>query len=87
MYKRQVLDYKDALNDEDVTFWQNVRDTCADISGKPHKKYSGETLTKWYNGLHSDSAEYKMWGNGIALPCAVFVLRGIHLALCSVHQQ
>lgn len=82
-----VLDYKDALNDEDVTFWQNVRDTCADISGKPHKKYSGETLTKWYNGLHSDSAEYKMWGNGIALPCAVFVLRGIHLALCSVHQQ
>jgi hypothetical protein len=26
------------------------------------------------NGLHTDSAEYKMWGNGIALPCAAFVL-------------
>lgn len=25
----------------------------------------------------SDSARYKMWGNGIALPCAVFVLAGI----------
>lgn len=25
----------------------------------------------------SDSARYKMWGNGIALPCAEFVLRRI----------
>ena len=25
----------------------------------------------------SDSAQYKMWGNGIALPCAVDVLRRI----------
>lgn len=26
---------------------------------------------------HKDTAEYKMWGNGITLPCAVFVLQGI----------
>lgn len=26
---------------------------------------------------YSDSAEYKMWGNGVALPCVVFVLSGI----------
>jgi len=26
---------------------------------------------------HSDSASYKMWGNGVALPCVVFVLGGI----------
>lgn len=38
-------------------------------------------LTKWYNGLHTDSAEYKMWGNGIALPCAAFVLGGVAEAL------
>lgn len=25
----------------------------------------------------SDSALYKMWGNGIALPCAMFVMAGI----------
>ena len=40
-----------------------------------------ESLTKWYNALHTDSAEYKMWGNGIALPCAAFVLEGIAEAL------
>ena len=26
---------------------------------------------------YSDSAEYKMWGNGVALPCVWFVLCGI----------
>ena len=65
------------LSDEELTFWQQVRDTCASIGGKPSKKYSAEALTKWYNGLHTDSAEYKMWGNGIALPCAAMVMAGI----------
>lgn len=70
-------DHKDKLSDEELAFWQQVRDTCAAISGKPPKKYGAEALTKWYNSLHTDSAEYKMWGNGIALPCAAFVLAGI----------
>lgn len=73
--------HKDKLSDEELAFWQRVRDTCAAIGGKPSKKYSAEALTKWYNGLHTDSAEYKMWGNGIALPCAAFVLGGIAEAL------
>lgn len=72
-----IPDHKGRLSDDELAFWQGVRDTCAAISGKPPKKYSAESLTKWYNGLHTDSAEYKMWGNGIALPCAAFVLEGI----------
>lgn len=72
-----IPDHKDKLSDEELAFWQGVRDTCAGISGKPPKKYSAGSLTKWYNALHTDSAEYKMWGNGIALPCAEFVLAGI----------
>ena len=76
-----VPDHKDRLSDEELAFWQGVRDTCSLIAGKPSKKYSAETLTKWYNGLHTDSAEYKMWGNGIALPCAAFVLGGVAEAL------
>lgn len=72
-----IPDYKDKLSDEELAFWHGVRDTCAAISGKPPKKYSASALTKWYNALHTDSAEYKMWGNGIALPCAAFLLAGI----------
>ena len=76
-----VPDHKDRLSDEELAFWQQVRDTSASIAGKQPKKYSAEALTKWYNALHTDSAEYKMWGNGIALPCAAFVLDGIAEAL------
>lgn len=72
-----IPDHKDKLSDEELVFWQGVRDTCAAISGKPPKKYSAASLTKWYNSLHTDSAEYKMWGNGIALPCAAFVLGNV----------
>ena len=72
-----VPDRKDRLTNEELEFWQGVRDTCASIAGKPPKKYSAKSLTRWYNALHTDSAEYKMWGNGIALPCAAFVLGNV----------
>ena len=26
---------------------------------------------------HADSAEYKMWGNGVSLPCVLYVMEGI----------
>lgn len=31
----------------------------------------------WYNKLHTDAAEYKMWGNGIALPPALYCMQGM----------
>lgn len=70
-------DVKSELTDEEYAFWQTVRDTYAKINGKPQKTYTREQMLKWYNNLHTDSAEYKMWGNGIALPCAHFVLNKI----------
>ena len=76
-----VPDAKDALTDVEADFWENVRKTYAEINGKSYKPMKRESLTKWYNALHTDSAEYKMWGNGIALPCAAFVLEGIAEAL------
>lgn len=36
---------------------------------------------RWLADPVSDSALYKMWGNGIALPCAIFVFEGIMEAL------
>lgn len=67
-------DHKGNLTDEEYAFWLNVRNTHAMINGRAQKQYTREQMLKWYNGLHTDSAEYKMWGNGIALPCAAFVL-------------
>lgn len=71
------IDYKEDFTEEEYHFWLDVRNTMAQINGKPVKEYAKEQMLKWYNKLHTDSAEYKMWGNGIALPCAVYVMQGI----------
>ena len=34
-------------------------------------------IVKWLKDPYADAAEYKMWGNGVALPCVYFVLSGI----------
>ena len=51
--------------------------THANALGKNVKAKSDSQITKWLQSPHSDSAEYKMWGNGVALPNVVFVLSGI----------
>ena len=61
--------------DGDDAFWEGVRKTHAEINGKKYKPL--KNINIWYEKLHNDGAEYKMWGNGICLPCAEYVLRGI----------
>ena len=66
------------MTDEEAAFWEKVRETHAAIKGTRYKPFAKrEQLVRWYNRLHTDSAEYKLYGNGIVLPCAVYVLRGI----------
>jgi DNA (cytosine-5)-methyltransferase 1 len=71
------IEAKSDLTDEEYRFWHDVRNTHAAINGKAVKEYTKAQMLTWYNKLHTDSAEYKMWGNGIALPCALFVIEGI----------
>ena len=60
---------------------------CYALKGNTNRKYIVRRLTPleccrlqgfpdwWEDGVEgSDSARYKMWGNGIALPCAADVL-------------
>ena len=70
-------DVKTELTDAEYQFWLNVRNTHAVINDKATKEYTKEQILKWYNGLHTDSSEYKMWGNGIALPNALYMMQGI----------
>ena len=58
----------------EVAFWNGVRQTFANINKKAYRPLSPEGMVKWYNKLHSDANEYKMWGNGVALPCVKFIM-------------
>ncbi len=62
---------------EDLRYWYDVFETHRRIAGSSSKPKSLKQIAKWLRDPHSDAAEYKMWGNGVALPCVVFVLSGI----------
>jgi DNA (cytosine-5)-methyltransferase 1 len=68
---------KEDFTDEEYSFWLEARNTHAAINGKTTKEYTKEQMLIWYSKLHTDSAEYKMWGNGIALPTALYCMQGI----------
>lgn len=63
--------------DKDISLWREIFQIYADAMGKKTKPKSDNQIRKWLQSPHSDSAEYKMWGNGVALPNVVFVLSGI----------
>lgn len=75
------IDPKEDFTEEEYEFWSNVRNTHADANGKKKRDYTKKQMLSWYNKLHSDSAEYRMWGNGIALPPTLYVMQGIEDAL------
>lgn len=62
---------------DDIAFWSEVFETHRKIMATSKKPKTEKQIIKWLINPHSDAAEYKMWGNGVALPCVYFVLSGI----------
>ena len=61
----------------EIAFWTDVFETHRLICGTSSKPKSQKQIFAWLKNPYSDAAEYKMWGNGIALPCVYFLLSGI----------
>lgn len=68
-------DWCDNAGEGDVEFFRKVFDTYSELMGV--KKKTDKQISKWLKNPRTDAAEYKMWGNGVALPCVWFVLAGI----------
>ena len=64
-------------SEEQIDRWQTVFETFNQAIGKESKPKSRKQIEKWLKNPYSDSAAYKMWGNGIAACNAWFVLAGI----------
>lgn len=67
----------DEPTDEEMAFWRDVFETHRRLVTHAKKPKSDSQIKKWLKNPRSDSAEYKMWGNSIAIPCALYVLNGI----------
>ena len=63
--------------DEEISFWEEVFETHRRLVTKATRPKTRNQIVKWLKAPHLDSSEYKLWGNGVALPCVWFVLAGI----------
>lgn len=67
-------------SEEEVSFWMQIWKewwtSYGQMKGVKHPK-DEKAVKRWLKTKPSDSAFYKMWGNGIALPCALYVFEGL----------
>ena len=70
----------------DMAFWTKVfADWWALVGRAKGTKLPKDekAIRRWLKSEPSDSEMYKMWGNGIALPCVLYVFEGIALQINS----
>ena len=63
--------------EEEIQKWSDIFENHRKALCKSTKPKTRNQIIKWLKNPHSDSAEYTMWGNGVALPCVFYVLNGI----------
>lgn len=63
--------------EEELAFWADVFETNRKIVTHAKKPKTEKQIRKWLADPYTDSAEYRIWGNGICLANAFFVLAGI----------
>ncbi len=70
------LETKDP-SEEEVEFWSEVFETHRKVVSQGTKPKTRNQIVKWLRDPYSDSASYKMWGNGMAFPNMLHVMKGI----------
>ena len=63
--------------EEDIAFWTDVFEIFRKVISGAKKPKTRSQIVKWLQAPYLDSAAYRLWGNGVALPCVWFVLAGI----------
>ena len=63
--------------DAEIAFWTDVFETHRKAVTGAKKPKTEKQIRKWLADPYSDSAEYRLWGNGVSLPICYFVLSGI----------
>ena len=66
-----------APSNRETDRWEAVFEEWRIISGGKCKPKTRRQVIRWLQNPHTDSAEYKAYGNSVAVPCVFFVLAGI----------
>lgn len=65
------------VTEEELAFWRGVFETHRQLVTHSAKAKTDRQILKWLSDPHTDAAEYKMWGNGVALPCVQWIMQQI----------
>lgn len=63
-------------SEEELKFWKGVFECRRQLNNGKRNK-SDKQIKRWLANPYSDSVQYKMWGNAVALPCVLYVLSGV----------
>ena len=64
-------------DEEEILLWTEIFREWDAVNGKPDRVRSRKAIVKWLSAPGSDAAEYKAYGNSVAVPCVFYVLAGI----------
>ena len=62
---------------EDIAFWAGVFETWRKATNSEGLPKTEKQIIRWLRDPYTDGAEYRLWGNGVALPCVYFIMSGI----------
>ena len=63
--------------ESEIDEWMQIFETYRLAVNPDSKPKTRKAVEKFLKNPHSDSAEYRLWGNGVSLPVVWFVLAGI----------
>ena len=66
-----------APSNRETDRWEAIFEEWRIVSGSKCKPKTRRQIIRWLKNPHTDSAEYKAYGNSVAVPCVFFVLAGI----------
>lgn len=66
-----------APSNKETDRWEAIFEEWRMAMGGKTKPKTRRQIIRWLQNPHTDSAEYKAYGNSVAVPCVFFVLAGI----------
>lgn len=64
-------------SEEEILYWMDIFETHRKAITKAKNPKTEKWIRKWLQNPYSESAEYRLWGNGVALPCVHYVMSAI----------
>ena len=61
---------------QEILHWKHIYETWDTVQGRILPR-TEKQIIKWLQNPNTDAAEYKAYGNSVAVPCVFFVLAGI----------